>query len=389
MSHAKSRLKHARRPLWPLLLTLLLAGGQVFAAEDALPGEQLQQLNAAISQIQDWLNSAANNRSEQERALRAAGAAIDANSAAIASNEREIEVLQSRLLQLGERQMELEVALSSQEALVKRALRASYASGRESYLKLLLTQEDPSLSTRMLRYYADFNQARLASITGYRNILSELDTTVAALALATSQLATTQEALAAQKSALEEETTRRQSLLNTLDTEIASRSGELQQLTADRQRLEDLVEQIQEAIASIPAPDQLTPFAQARGQLPWPVEGEPMNTFGASYSDGNLHRQGVVISAEEGSPVRAVHPGRVVFSDWLRGSGQLVVVDHGEGYMSLYANNGNLIKRTGDWVNRGEALATAGSNGGMDRSGIYFEIRHGGQAEDPALWCLP
>jgi septal ring factor EnvC (AmiA/AmiB activator) len=119
------------------------------------------------------------------------------------------------------------------------------------------------------------------------------------------------------------------------------------------------------------------------------VEGDALNRFGATYSDGNLHRQGIVLSAEEGAPVRAVHPGRVVFSDWLRGSGLLVVVDHGEGYMSLYANNGSLIKRNGDWVNRGEALATAGSNGGMDGSGIYFEIRHNGQAEDPATWWQP
>jgi len=387
MSCAEVCLKRLSR--WPLLVAFLLAGRLAAAAEDPLPEEQLQQLNAAISQIEEWLGSAASNRSTLETELRSTGAAIDANLAAIAGNEAEIAALNTQLQQLTTRQNALEDSLASQEDLVRRALRASYGSGQESYLKLLLAQEDPSLSARMLRYYADFNRARLASIDSYRNTLEDLDATVHELESTTAQLDQTRQSLALQQASLTADIERRQSLLNALEAEIASRSGELDQLTADRQRLEDLLRQIQEAIASIPAPEQLTPFAQSRGQLPRPVEGDAMNRFGASYSDGNLHRQGIVLSAEEGAPVRAVHPGRVVFSDWLRGSGLLVVVDHGEGYLSLYANNGTLIKRNGDWVNRNEALATAGMDGGMGRSGMYFEIRHHGQAQDPAAWWLP
>lgn len=374
---------------WPLLLAVLLAGGVATAAEEPLPEEQLQQLNAAISQIEDWLHSAASNRSTLETELRSAGATIAANEAAIAGNEAEIARLSQELESLEARQNALTATLSSQQALLERALRASYSSGRESSLKLLLTQEDPSLSARMLRYYTDFNQARLASIDRYRETLAALDTTAAELESATQQREASRLALATEQESLQTQLQRRQTLLSELNTEIASRSGELEQLTADRQRLEALVEQIQDAIASIPPPDQLTPFSQARGQLPRPVEGDPLNRFGASYSDGNLHRQGIVLQAPEGAPVRAVHPGRIVFSDWLRGSGLLVVVDHGEGYMSLYANNGSLIKRNGDWVNRGEALATAGSDGGMAQPGIYFEIRHNGQAQDPAAWWQP
>jgi len=387
MSHAEVCLKGLRS--WPLLLSILFTGSLAAAAEDPLPEEQLQQLNAAISQIEDWLNSATNNRSDLESALREAGSAITANLADISGNEAELATLGLQLESLDTRQAALLETLAGQEDLIIRALRASYSSGRESYLKLLLTQEDASLGARMLRYYADFNQARLASINAYRDTLEELDTTAATLESTSQQLEDIRQTLATQQQTLNSETEHRQALLNELEAEIATRSGELEQLTADRQRLEDLVQQIQDAIINIPAPEQLTPFAQARGQLPRPVEGDAMNRFGATYSDGNLHRQGIVLSAVEGSPVRAVHPGRVVFSDWLRGSGLLVVVDHGEGYMSLYANNGSLIKRNGDWVNRGEALATAGSNGGMEESGIYFEIRHNGQAEDPATWWQP
>lgn len=386
MSRAQARLTLYR---WLLPAFLLLAGSPASAAEDPLPQAQLEQVRNAITQIQDWLGSAASDRSELEAALRASNSAIAVNEAAIASNEARLAGLSQQGLDLDTRSNALEGTLASQQDLIRQALRASHASGRESYLKLLLMQEDPSRSARMLRYYADFNQARLRSIRQYRVTLDELAATRSALESTRVALDETQQQLTAQQEQLLAETARRQALLEELQIEIASRSGELAQLTADQQRLEALLQQIEDAIASIPAPEQLTPFSRARGQLPLPVEGEPLNRFGAAYSDGNLHRQGIVLAAAEGSAVRAVHPGRVVFSDWLRGSGLLVVVDHGEGYMSLYANNGSLIKRSGDWVNRGEALATAGSDGGMARPGIYFEIRLNGQAQDPAAWWRP
>jgi septal ring factor EnvC (AmiA/AmiB activator) len=250
-----------------------------------------------------------------------------------------------------------------------------------------LNQEDPTLSARMLSYYANFNAARLARIEAFRNTQLQLEASQQALSTASERLREQEQTFALQLESLQSDSELRLSLLQTLDAEIASRSGELDQLLADRTHLEELLEEIEDAIANIPPPEQLTPFAQARGRLPWPLTGSPMNRFGAAYSDGNLHRQGIILSAPAGTPVRAIHPGRIVFSDWLRGSGLLVVVDHGEGYLSLYANAQTLAKQKGDWVNRGEALATAGTNGGLDVPGIYFEIRHNGQAEDPALWC--
>ena len=375
------------RLLLRLLLPALLAAGHCSAAEDPAPEEQLTEINAAIDRIEEWLNSAANNRSDLERALRDATQAIDAATAEIASNETAIAEVEQQLETLTQRSAELEKARDEQQELVKRALRASYMSGQESYLKLLLNQEDPALSSRMLRYYSDFNDARLSQIQAFRATIDELASTSADIERASQELFDRQAELEIQLASLNENRTTRSALLEELDSDIASRSNELEQLTEDRARLEELVEQIADAIASIPPPEQLTPFSQARGSLPWPVEGARMNVFGAAYSDGNLHRQGIVLAADTGTPVRAIPPGRVVFSDWLRGSGLLVVVDHGEGYMSLYANNQTLIKRTGDWVNRNEALATAGTNGGLGSPGIYFEIRHDGQAQDPADWC--
>jgi len=373
-------------PALVLLLFLLMPGHWAAAAQE-LPEQQLTQVNAAIARIQAWLDSAANNRSTLEQELRAATQQIDAIDAAITRNEEAVAELETRLGALDQRRAALEEQRSQQEALVRRALRASYMSGRESYLKVLLNQEDPALSARILRYYADFNAERSRRIAEFRDTADELDATVAALRSTGIELAARQAELKTQAVTLGSEHDRRSELLTELEASIATRSGELDQLQEDRQRLETLIQQINEAIASIPSPDQITPFAEARGRLPWPVQGQPLNRFGAAYSDGNLHRQGVVLQTEEGSAVRAVHPGRVVFSDWLRGSGLLVVVDHGNGYLSLYANNKTLVKNKGDWVNRGEALATAGSDGGMGQPGIYFEIRHNGQAQDPASWC--
>jgi septal ring factor EnvC (AmiA/AmiB activator) len=389
MSRAQVRLSQCRRAATALLSLSLLASAAGMAAKEPLPQEQLEQVGAAIARIEEWLHTAASDRNTLEQELRDTTAAITTKRTAIRDTETQISELRRQLQQLERQQNELQQALANQEELARQALRASYSSGRDSYLKLLLMQEDPSRSARMLRYYSDFNRARLDGITAYRDTLQALDATAASLLDTEQALELSRQTLEDAESALAAETTRREQLLAALAQEMAVRNTQLTQLREDQQRLESLVQQIRDVVINIPAPEDLAPFAQARGRLPRPVDGDALNRFGESYSDGNLHRQGIVLGAAEGTPVRAVHPGRVVFADWLRGSGLLVVVDHGEGYMSLYANNGSLIKRNGDWVNRGEALATAGSDGGSGRPGLYFEIRHDGQAQDPAQWWLP
>src|SRR5690606_2490999 len=247
-----------------------------------------------------WLDSAANNRSTLEQELRATTQQIDAIDAAITDNEEAVAALEMRLGELDRRRATLQEQRAEQEELVRLALRASYMTGRESYLKVLLNQEDPALTARMLHYYADFNAERIQRIAKFRDTATELDATVSELRSASLELTARQDELKSQALALGSERDRRSELLTELEASIASRSGELDQLQEDRQRLETLIEEINEAIASIPSPDQITPFAEARGRLPWPVQGQPLNRFGATYSDGNLHRQGVVLQTEEG-----------------------------------------------------------------------------------------
>lgn len=384
--HIKNRLR--RDGLAALLCVLLTLSVQTSpAAQEPPPEEQLAQLNTAIADIESWLNSAANNRGVLETQLRENTQKIDSIRMQVTENRAALASLQAQLSTLNQRAETLETQKTAQEELIKQAVRASYVSGQEPYLKLLLNQQDPTQSARMLQYYERFNRERLARVERFRATLSDLLTTRAQIEASSLERDKAQTLLQTQLDALDAEQAQRNSLLLALKDDIETRSGELQQLSEDRDRLEALLAKIQEAIANIPPPEQLTPFAQARGKLPWPVAGTALNRFGAAYSDGNLHRQGILMSADIGSPVRAVHPGRVVFADWLRGSGLLVVVDHGEGYLSLYANNQSLVKRKGDWVNRGEALATSGEDSGTGSPGIYFEIRHNGQAQDPAQWC--
>ena len=371
-----------------LVLSLLFALPLEHAsAQEAQPEQQLAQITSAIAKIEDWLNSAANNRTTQEKDLRRITQQIGTIRAQIETNKNKIEELSELRVTLTMRTDALQTQKLLYESQLKSALRASYKSGQESYLKLLLNQEDPALSARMLHYFGIFNRERSEQIRGFRETLEQIAQAQIDTENTNREIAEKQSSLQTQELALSAEQDQRASLLQSLDSDIASRSGELEQLQQDRQRLEELIEQINEAIANIPAPDQLTPFAAAKGSMPLPVAGRISNRFGASYSDGNLHRQGLILVAEQGTPVRSIHPGRVVFADWLRGSGLLVVVDHGEGYLSLYANNESLVKRKGDWVNKGEPLATAGSDGGAGEAGIYFEIRHNSTAQDPLQWC--
>ncbi len=365
-----------------------LGSGSLFAAEVEQTDVQLSQVNQAIASIELWINDAANNRSSLERNLRAANQQIQENQQALTENQTVIAAQQTELLLLQERRQLLEIEKSAQESIVGQALRASQLLGGESSLKLLLNQQDPGPSARMLRYYAAFNEDRLTQILNFQKTLAAMQQTSDAIAATAASLEARNAVLEEQLAAAQIQQRERAAIVQALEAEMAARSNELEQLIQDRQHLENLISEINRIVDDIPAPQDLAPFAQSQGLLPWPVNGALLNRFGANYSEGNLQRQGVIISAAEGSPVRAIHPGRVVFSDWLRGSGYLVVLDHGNGYLSLYAHNQGLVKQTGDWANRGEIIGAAGNDAGMGSAGIYFEIRQNGQAQNPVNWCV-
>ena len=258
-------------------------------------------------------------------------------------------------------------------------------AGERSALKLLLNQQDLSRSARLLHYHRLFAEYRIEKIESFQNTLADIGTANIELESSLLGFAEQQSELEQNLLALNAARSRRQRALSELTSSISSRSGELEQLEINQAELEALLEQIAEAIARVQSVANLAPFTDLRGKLPLPADGPVINQFGSRYGEGALVRQGITIGVAVGTPVQAVHSGRVVFSDWLRGSGLLVIVDHGEGYMSLYGANQILAKAAGDWVNAGEVLATSGSRG--DRSaGVYFEIRYHGAAQNPSIW---
>jgi septal ring factor EnvC (AmiA/AmiB activator) len=384
---------------FPLLLVVLVAlvlpviaamPGKLHAADNNPDTQQeLDEINQAIGQIENWLAQAISERPEFEQHLaeidqkvNEVGLSSTATRASIALTTTELNQLQRRARTLADDKQE-------QTELVSKAIRAAYMEGSQGHLKLLLNQEDPALAARILHYYRSFNEDRLELINQYQVTLEALTETEQQLREINKALENEQMILDAQLVELTEARQTRQLVLSELDAAITLRSSDLNILLADRATLEELIVQVNRAIENIPAPNEQSLFATLKGKLPWPGQGELINQFGAIYGDGNLERQGITIASIEGSPVRAVHGGRVVFADWLRGSGLLLIIDHGEGYMSLYAHNETLTRKTGAWVNAGESIATVGNSGGQAETGIYFEIRYNGTPQNPGDWFAP
>lgn len=373
-----------------VLITIILGGSMpsaTIAAENAsLASQQLEQVTRAIRDIEQWLQQSRQQRSAEEAAL----ADVDRQLATLRSDiTLALEQEQSQQHALARLDAELTQLLADsaeQRAQLASALEATYLAGADSQLKLLLNQQDPATAQRMLVYFEAFNAEKLAQINRWRQTLLALESTRNEVAATTEQLEQTRADLENRQAGLLTHQQQRQRLIDQLIADMSARSEELSQLQQDQADLQALVDQINNAIVDIPETADLMPFTDARGRMPWPLNGAVLASFGQTYSNGQLRRQGLIIAAEPGTAVRAIHPGRVVFADWLRGSGNLVVVDHGNAYLSLYAHNQQLTKQAGDWVNRGEALALSGHDAGNGQAGLYLEIRRNSQPQNPADW---
>ncbi|MGB1765325.1 murein hydrolase activator EnvC family protein, partial [Alloalcanivorax xenomutans] len=274
---------------------------------------------------------------------------------------------------------------------------ASYQAGREERIKLLLNQEEPERVARLLRYQEYFQRARRDRLVNLEGELVDLRQVAREVADARADLLDRRTALARHRQELEAAGREREKALAALGQSLENRGGQLSSLRADQQRLERLLEQMRQAAEqaaresppsgpSRPAAGGGTPFGKLAGGLPWPVHGPVLTSYN-SRREGELRWTGVILGVDEGTPVQAVHPGRVVFADWLRGFGLLIILDHGDGYLTLYGYNQSLLRQVGDRVATGDVLSLAGRSGGNSRSALYFEIRHRGKAVNPARWC--
>ncbi len=349
---------------------------------------RLKALEKEISNYKETLDSTQGQKSEIEATLERNEQGINKLINEIDTIEKELDTSNDKVSSLTEKQKELLTVKSEQQYYIEQQVRAAYEIGSQEYLKVLLNQEDPNEIARMLTYYDYFNQARSRQIESYNLTLLDLDRVTRELAEETVVLESQRRALGAQQKSLANVQKEKQMTLKALINQISTTGSALSKLEQDRGRLEQLLDKLQESLANLDAPRSAQPFAGMQGKLLLPVEGRISHRFGNQRNQGKLKWHGIFIDAAEGESVYAVHYGRVVFSDWLRGFGLLMIISHGEGYMSLYGHNQALFRETGDWVSAGEVIAAVGDSGGQDKTGLYFEIRIDGKPNNPQNWCV-
>jgi murein hydrolase activator len=377
---------------------LLLASSAAAAATAAGAREELRELRGKIEALQNRLASAEESKNEAVDALRESERAISEASRSLRDLAAQSRAAHARIEALRAELKRVSTTIEAQQALLARLAYQQYVSGRSEPLKLLLNRENPNQMSRQLHYFGYLSRARAELIGDARAGLARGQALAQEAAVKAAEIDTIAAEQKTQKRRLEGERKSRAQVLARISREVRDQQREIGTLKRNENRLAKLVEQLGRLVSRPRAsprlrndrlPDASTagsPFEQLRGRLALPVRGELANRFGSPRSDGGLTWKGLFIAARAGEEVKAIAAGRVVFADWLRGFGNLLIVDHGGAYMSLYGNNETLYKRVGDEILGGETVAAVGSTGGNSDSGLYFEVRHQGKPLDPLTW---
>jgi len=383
---AKDMTSKAATPLYIVGL-VLLATSILAAAQPADNEAQLQKLRTRIQTLQQQLNETRGKRDavrEEVQALERQIGALLHNlrrlNARLKADNRKLERLRQRAAR---ERRKLHVQF---EGLENQA-RAAYILGRQEYVKMLLNQKDPANLARVLTYYQYMNRARAERIHSIKTALTQLQTLENQIQKRGRELIRLRESQTQKKRELETSRTRRGELLAHLNQQVRDQSQEIKRLRADEQRLERLLGELKSYLTDIPPlPGKEVHFGKYKGKLPLPTQGRITARFGQKKRLGDLKWRGIFIAGREGQNVISVFRGRVAYADWLRGFGLLLILDHGNGYMTLYGHNQSLYKEVGDWVEAGQTIASVGNTGDAPQSGVYFEIRHKGRPRDPLRW---
>ena len=365
-----------------LSLVIACAG---LAATPQKTEAQLRSLREKIEKITQQVSRGAVQRDRLSADLRAAELSVGQARAEMVRIGREYSDRSERRVALNTDKTQQQRALNDERLALAGQLRAAYLIGREEPLKLLLAARDPLRNGRMFTYYSYFGRARARQIADIQTHVQRLDELDTELAQQQTELATLKGAQQSQLTQLERSRGERQRVLASLESETRTREQNLARLKSQQADLEQLFKELNRSLKSVPPPDTATAFGRLRGQLPWPVAGRITAAFGDTRASG-VKWDGLVVATERGAPVKAVSAGRVVYADWLPGLGLLAIIDHGEGYLSLYGHNERLYKAAGESVAAGEVIAAAGDTGGRPEPELYFEIRRAGRPVDPRPW---
>ena len=344
----------------------------------------LKAVKTEIERISREVSTEQVERDRLTKELRSAELSVGEARGSLADVRRErAEAAQRRNALAAEKQAREKQLADNREALAGQ-MRAAYLIGRQEPLKLLLNQRDPQLAGRMFAYYGYFGHARAGQIKLIEDDVARIAQLQEELEAQDAQLAELEKQQRVQLAALEQARTQRSHVLADLEVQSKSRAQNLERLRSQQAGLEKLLRELRTAMERYPVEGN-DAFARLHGKLAWPVSGHIVARYGDARA-GGVRWDGVVVATERGTPVKAVFEGRVIYADWLPGLGLLTIVDHGDGYLSLYGHNDRLYKAAGEHVAAGDTIAAAGDSGGSSRPELYFEIRKAGKPVDPRPW---
>ena len=375
------------------MTALLLFCSTPAPAQDDAPGnaaqkaEELENVRARIRDAKSSIEKARDQSESIMQELRTLETGAAKLSAAVDDLDGRIADKTGKLKELNAEREAQESMLRSERTRLAEQMRVAYKSGRHDFLKLLLNQEDPGLIGRMFAYHGYFSRARTENISRVETAVSKLDSLRASIETERSELEALRNAQLQKLAELKSVRASRESVIAKLSEYISSQDRQLQMLQRNEKELAALFTKLQKQESAVARFEDTPPFNSLRGKLQWPVRGDISVAFGAARKGGHLRSQGVTISVGSGTEVHAVGAGKVIFADWFRNLGLLLIIDHGSGFMSLYGHNERLLKKAGDWIEAGESIALTGDTGGQQQSGLYFEIRQNGAPVDPGLWC--
>ena len=377
----------AIRYLPAVLLSLAFAAwGQDTNSELAeIKERELEQVRDRISELKKSMDRSAAERDRLTTDLQEAEIEIAEKRIHLQEIERKRQFSTRRKEELDTELAEREAELDKESGELAQQLRAAYMSGNQERFRLLLNQQDPAKLGRLMAYYRYLSEYRAENIEVVMGHIRRLAELRAGIAAEEARLAVLARERSDELNSLDDAQQRRRNLLAKLKNRISNEGEEVERLAAEEKDLSRLIAELTSILSDYPITSE-QPFADHKGQLTWPVAGTLLHDFGQPRAGGKIRWNGVVLGAARGREVRSVYHGRVVFADWLAGMGLLVIVDHGEGFMTLYGYNETILKDAGDWVAPGDVLATVGDSGGRPQPGLYFEIRRQTQPLNPRQW---
>jgi len=369
-----------------LFMFLLACSPLTWAADSEQRLESVQTEIQALNQDRNKNNA---SKKELYGQLKQQSRTVSKLHRTLASIEKSLNNKTKQLAQLEQQQSTQQQSQQQQLDALFSQIRTAYMQSQPSYLKVLLTQSDPATIARTTSYYRYFHQARQQQLTELEHSLQNLTEQQKILFAAQKELQNLHQQQKQKQLALQQQTKQRKTTLALLEQKISGQDAQLASLHEEEQSLQKLLKSLIAPAVKTTQPRPIISgksFAKRKGALTWPVKGKLLARYGRSRNLGKLTWKGIMIAAPTGKEIVATAPGKVVFADWMRGFGLLMIIDHGDKYMTLYGNNEALLKQAGEQVDDGELIAQSGVQSMHKQAGLYFEIRHKGSPTNPLKW---